>query len=947
LNTILIPAGQSLIDEIIPHLKATERDYSGNMVIFPGRRPSHFLRKALAREIKGSFIPPRILSMDEFVDSVYEGIESGRKLEIIDAVSILYDIHRKAKNPLGKDGFMTTDSFFQIGLKIYRDIEELCIEGISTHQVKDIQPFTEEVIPEQTLARLQSLSFFYEEFYKTVEKQGFSTRSLRYRRVAEAIGEVEAGKFYQIIFAGFFALTKIEKILFRRLLPLQNTLFMFQEGTGLKEKLLELDIRVVTKESESRKRQIHFYSSPDTHGQVYALSKVFEEIIKDQQALDEKTAVVLPSSETLFPLLRQGLLLIDEDSYNISLGYSLHRTPLFGFLNNLMELITSMDGDRVYVPHYLKFVLHPYTKNIYFNGSAKITRIMFHSLEEYLTNNRTKTFLSLREIEKDSRLISSIVTKFTGDGKNITEVEIGKHLKAIHRSTLEKFLSFEDVKDFATKCMELLTYIFNNSTAKLHPLFYPFSEAFTSALDVISRSLMKDVVFVDRSSYFTFFRKYMMTCHTPFEGTPIKGVQVLGVLETRNLKFDRVFILDANEDTLPDTRKEDTLLPFKARQILGLPTYMDRDKLIYYYFETLIQGAKDVHLFFVENDSKERSRFVERLLWERQKKARTVDDKRYVKSVQYKVRLKNSDPEEIMKTDSIVRYLRGFTYSASALDRYLKCPLQFYYAYVLRVDKKEKLSGDIERADIGKFVHKVISEYFSKRKGFRLTEKDISIPELDHLIDELFLEEYGENPTGAIYLLKRQIRNHLKDLIKKYYLPLIKEVPVTILDSEQAIRVSFDSFDLKGRLDSIEKRGEKTYIIDYKTGSNPNCLKINFEKLDPDNRESWNEAIGSLQLPVYLLLYSGQSGAKVKDLNGMFLLLGRSVISRDIELPLFADSESQAAYGVLKTIILRLLQEMVAQEVPFRPTHNRKGACPDCNFQVLCGTQWIMGWNKI
>ena len=133
-----------------------------------------------------------------------------------------------------------------------------------------------------------------------------------------------------------------------------------------------------------------------------------------------------------------------------------------------------------------------------------------------------------------------------------------------------------------------------------------------------------------------------MTCYTPFEGTPVKGLQVLGFLETRNLRFDRVFILDANEEVLPDTKKDDTLLPFRAREILGLPTYQDRDALVAYYFETLLQGADEVHLFFIENDKKERSRFVERLLWERQKRDRTTDTKNYLKSVQYRIGLKNS-----------------------------------------------------------------------------------------------------------------------------------------------------------------------------------------------------------------------------------------------------------------------------------------------------------------
>jgi hypothetical protein len=259
-----------------------------------------------------------------------------------------------------------------------------------------------------------------------------------------------------------------------------------------------------------------------------------------QEDLNERTVVVLPSPDTLFPLIRQGLTFIDEMDYNISLGYPLHRTSIFGFLNNLMELVTSMDDERIYLPDYLKFVLHPYTKNIYFNGNAEISRIMFHALEETLTKQRTKTFSTLPEIEEDERLIQGIMEKvYHKNEETLLQNDIRNHLKAIHRNTIEKFLSFKNVEDFALKCTGILAYIFNNSTARLHPLFSPFSESFMRALDTISKSLMKETVFLERSSYFSFFRKYIMTCHIPIDGTPLRGLQILGFLETRNLKFER------------------------------------------------------------------------------------------------------------------------------------------------------------------------------------------------------------------------------------------------------------------------------------------------------------------------------------------------------------------------------------------------------------------------
>lgn len=956
MNAWVISPKRNLIKEIVPLLEVVDRDYSGTMVVFPGRRPSHFLRKALAEKVGGCFVPPAVVSMDEFIDRVYNHvnsdihISSGRKLEAIDAVSILYDIHRSAVDPLGGKGFMTLDSFFPIGLKIYGDLEELFIEDVPVQKVKDIQPFADEAIPEQTLKRLQSLAFFYERFYQRTGQEGYSTRSMRYRTTADRLGDIREqalGKFNKIIFAGFFILTGAEKRLFRRLSELNNAFFIFQGGPGMRETLKKIGVDALLSENGFENESenfgpppdITFYSSPDTHGQVYALGNIIDSIVtKEGGVPDEKTAIVLPTSETLFPLLRQGIAGLDESDYNVSMGYPLHRTPLFGLLNNLMELITSMQGDRYYVPDYLKFILHPYIKNIYYQGSAEVTRIMFHSLEEGLLKNSSRPFLSLPELEED-RLIEHIYGKMTG---TIGKAELIGHLRSIHRNTIGMFSKFRSVGDFSEKCSALLAYIFNESTASLHPLFRPFSESFIRALDIISRSLMKDMAFAETTGYFTFFRKYVMTCHTPFEGTPVRGLQVLGLLETRNLTFDRVCILDVNEDVLPATNREETFLPFKARKVLGLSTYRDRDILAAHYFDALVAGSSSVHIFFVENDRQERSRFVERLIWDRQKAKGSYDEKGYVRTVQYDVTLTNNNPEAVAKTPEVARFLRDFTYSATSLDKYLHCPLSFYYSYVLNLDRKEEISGEIERSDIGKLVHRVLASYFSKKQGHQLRESDINTRELSSLVDSVFEKEYGGTLTGSIYLVKRQVDSHLKQLLRKYYLPLIKKNSVTIVETERNLSCVFEGFRLQGRLDSVERRNEKIMVIDYKTGSNQRNLKIDLDRIDAADRGTWAESIGSLQLPVYLKLYAEAAAADIKHLDAMYLMLGISDISSNIELKLIGDDDPHEVFTLMQEILSGLLREIADPHVPFAAATERKKTCPYCDFRFICGTQWVV-----
>jgi ATP-dependent helicase/nuclease subunit B len=938
MDVLLISSSDNLIEKVAERLIGIGKDYSSNLVIFPGKRPSHFLRKVLAQGEKSSFVPPVILSIDEFIGHVHDEslMLGGRKLEAIDAVSILYTLHAASPDHLGRKSFLSPDIFFPVGMKLFSDLEELSIEGVPSKKVREIDSIAGERIPEPTAKRLQSLSYFYETFYNRVAEDHLSTRSSRYRAVSENIERLNLDRFKKVILAGFFALTESEKKIFRSLMKRGNTLFIFQEGEGMRKKLSDLGIAAVMGVT-AREPEIHYYQSPDSHGQVLGVSTLLKDRIDQRERIGEDTVIVLPSSEALVPLFHHALSLLDPDNYNVSLGYPLQRTPLFGFFNNLMEVVSTMEGDRLYVPYYLEFILHPYTKNIYFEGRADITRILFHAIEEALTKKRSKKFLSLADLEDGEAIVDSIKEKVLRVESGVTLEMMRGHLKAIHAHTILKMLSFGDVGDFARKLKEVVEYIYQNSTARLHPFFYPYSESFIIQLDILSKSLMKEIRFQDVGSYFTLFKKYIMTSYTPFTGTPLRGVQVLGFLETRNLRFDHVFFLDANEGILPDTTREDSFLPFKARQMLGLPTYLDREEIMFYIFDTLIRGAKESHLFYVENDQKERSRFVEKFLWERQKRERKRDDKEYVRPIQYRVNLREESSRPIKKSNEMIRFLQSYSFSASSLNTYLFCPLQFYYEYVLGLREREVISEEFEKEEVGSFVHLVLYEYFKGKTGSILTEKEMDLREFEKVIYKHFEEQYGKDPSGEIYLLRKQVERHLMDFVRNYQIPKIREFQTRILGLEQRIDVKKGAFNLGARLDRVEKRNDRTMIIDYKTSANKNYLAINYNKLDLNDRASWSDAIGSLQLPFYLLVYSALTGEDPEGIDAMFLLLGRARIAPDIEVPFFKnENEFRENYDRINQVIFGLLGEIVDPDQPFLPTIDPKRNCGRCTYGYIC-----------
>ncbi len=951
MNAHLVAPGVDLIAWIADMLDGEDGGLSDCLVVFPGRRPGHFLRRRLAERRRQSFVPPHILSIDELVDELFAARHPGRPvLEDIDAIALLYEIHRALPNPPGGPAFLSPDTFFPLGSRIYSDLEELRIEGVESRAVDEVQPLIEEQVPARSRESLQAMRVFYEELYPRVEAMGHSTRSSRYWEVCSTIAQAaDLSRFRRVILGGFYALTRAEKKLFAALGERPSTVLVFQDGPGMQERLAAIGIRAADAlERNGRaedsgagrdagpQRAVRLFQSPDSHGQVFALNALLERP-------DEQTVIVLPSSDTLFPLQRHCLSRLDREAYNISLGYPLVRTPVYGFLNDLMELIASREGERIYVPHYLTFMLHPYTKNALFHGSAAATRMLLHTLEEILGGTRTRLFVTLEEIEGKTELFEQAALSIASDGMPAAPEDLRHHLQAIHGATIRRFGSFASVESFARQCIDLLGWVHDNTTAPDHPFFSPFAESIIESLEAISRSLMRATVFQDPRSYFAVLRRYLEGRYQRFPGTPLRGLQVLGSLETRNLCFQKVFVLDAVEGVLPRAGAEDSLLPLSVRKALGLSTHRDQEEMERYYFSLLAAGARELTVFFTDNNERQKSRFVEKLLWDMQKSDRSTETRPYVRSIQYAVNLENRPPAPVEKTEELVRLLSARSFSASALDAYLRCPLAFYYSRVLGLSKRDVVTGDYEKADIGILVHAILADFFRPTVGRDLQPDDLDPVRLATIVDQQFESAYGAIDTGAGRLLRDQVQSHLRHFLEDYMRPIVLESPVTVIALEERLSRDWHGFTLAGRLDAVQSRAGKPVVIDYKTSHDAKAHRIDFQKLDPERRETWGPAIGTLQLPFYLLLHEGQAEAGGEAARALFLLLGRTRLDRSMELPLFKDPEEAAReMPRLEAVIMALLSEIVSPDVPFSPTENRKRMCPTCDFNAVCGTRWLV-----
>jgi ATP-dependent helicase/nuclease subunit B len=947
-KVILIEKGGDLVGLARDLLLSEEAGGTGGeelakcLVVFPGRRPGHFLTRALAEALKKPFIPPHIFSIDDWVEETCRTSGENRPLASeIDTVALLFRLVKESGLPGlpgGSGGTIALDAFMPWGYKLFSDFEELTLEGITPKSLRRYEvligmgqyPGMERV--------LSDLSRLYERFYLSLGEEGLFTRSLAYRRVAEAGPDLSG--FQKTLLVGFFALSGAEEMIFKKTLASEKALLLLEDGPGIEDLIKRLGASFERLEGKPSQAKIHYWKAPDVHGEVVKLSQVL-----DNQA-GIRTAVVLPSPGTLFPVLQVTLAGL-ETEWNVSMGYPLHRTPVWSLLATLGRALESSDErDRetlYFVPDYLRLLLHPYVKNLFWDKASSPTRILLHTVEETLSGRQAR-FTRLEDIEGDGEILKEALQRLSGSGvEKLSPRAVSKHLAGIHDILLRPFESVLNVGDFSGHLLALVSHLSLESQAHQHPYSGDFFLCLIEALHELKSSRLAGETFRDARGYFELLESHIQERRVPFPGgTPLHGLQVLGSLETRNLKFDHVFLLDANEGILPATGKEDTLLPHAVRQQLGLSTHEHREAISRYYFENLLAGAKEVHLFYVESGDLEKSRFVERLLWEEQKRARSLDVPEQG-VVFFQSNFSKKDPEPIPKSPEILTKLKGMAFSPSNLDVYLACPLKFYYQKVLGLVEKGDLGEELEAPEIGTYLHKVLNEVFQGRtkRPFRFTKTDYE--KAAGIAERIFRETFGGHREGRLYLIHSQVQTRLREILDFH----AEKLAGTVIQAcEQDLPGSLEvpgqgRVAIRGRLDRIDLRGKETVILDYKSGS---TAKTPTAKFSPGERGNWHKTLKSVQLPLYLLLYKASNpDIKLEHLNSGLMLLKTRPIEEKF---LFRDKDDRE--GLFKgycEAIVSLIREILDPGMPFGDTPDPAQTCPNCAYRVMCGRQWaVKNW---
>ena len=941
---IEISFSRNLIEFVADKLLVEEErgDFSSISVVFTHQRPAFYLRQLLAERLNRPFFPPRIFSMDEFMTFLASRLAPGRtRINNLDSAYFLFQVVRKIPdNPWqGKDSFR---EFLFWGWKLDRVIEELDIELVGDEKLKSLE-LVEDWEPEvarKAAHLMQHLAQIRHLFHSLLEEGSLTTRGRDYARAVESVQESEPLPFSTLYFAGFFALTGAEKAVVRHFLKEPGVSLVRQNDGTVWTPFQEMDAwaeKEEVGEASPSSPQIFLHSAFNTHSQVMGLKNILLNTPKGDFSPPvnyEKTAIVLPEPEPLIPLLSEVMTALPAD-YNITMGYPAVRTPVYALLNIFINLQEKKIGEAYYGPDYLALLMHPYIKNIRRTLEPIHTRILIHAVEEVLLS-QSKTFITLGEIEERPEIFDRAARMA---GREIPLQSFRETLAAIHETFIRKMTGIKTLSQLGERFQEILTFLLRHSPAAHYPFSGEFFQSFFLLLDKIKNSLLKDEEFKEPQDLFDLFRQVAGEEYIPFQGIPLKGLQILGLLETRSLNFDCVFLLDANEEVLPSVESFDSLLPLPVRAALGLPLSYQKEEIYGYHFHHLISSARRAHIFYRQTEKDFRSRFVEKLIWEREKKAGQTGILP-VEPVELNVSLRPSPRFEVFKSPKILDVLREMSFSPSALNSYLLCPLQFYFARVLRLEEKESLSGPGDPVKVGLLLHRILEQLYRPLvgKGVVGEEEYAGLEKsLPQVLDDVFAETLGEL-RGESYLLKEMVFSHLRKYILGEKRRFVNRLG--LISVEESLSCSLKLNDgigvrLVGRADRIDcHEGEGEYmIVDYKSGRD--LSRHSFKALEEvfSSREEIREKVSSLQLPFYAFLYQVAHSLLAEKINSRVV----SLRTAREEILFRGETDRKKILKDIFPLTLRnLIQEILNPEIPFQRDDRDEGTCRYCSFLGFC-----------
>lgn len=925
---------KNLSDYITANYLKDTPDLSRIAIVFGGKRPSLFLKRELSKKIKKGFYPPRFFSMDEFIEFLVRKKEDVLPLADLEACYFIYGIAKSCLPQLLKNR-KEFSQFLPWAKEIGGFIEQLDLDDIADEKLKDIEENAEigYEVPESINQLLQQIVILRKAYHCRLEEEKLYTRGFFYLKAMRNICEINLPEFDKILFCHLFSLHKTEKKIVKYFYDIDQAVLIFQRDQQhwpQLDKLADfLACRIEPEKQIEPKYNLNIYSGFDIHSQVGIVREVLKKIEHP-----EKSLIVLPDPENIIPLLSELTASVKE--FNVSMGYPLKRSVLYSLFEAIIKAQKSKKEGSYYAPDYLKVISHPLVKNLNILAEPTVTRILVHKIEEILKGTVAaplagSLFVRLEDIEKCQELYFQAGDYLARVDIQLSQERLHKVLEELHHYCFSLWEEINSFNDFALAGEEFQEVLVKKSFFDMYPLNLKIMDKLFALFEEYQNLSFSQIKFI-QEDIFKIFDDSLKNEKISFSGTPLKGLQILGLLETRSLSFENVIFMDVNESVLPKLQVQEPLIPRSVMVSLGLNRLEEEEEIQRYQFMRLVASARNVHLVYDDNPEKQRSRFIEELIWKKQKESGELEVVS-IPRANFNVEVL-SKQIGIKKTKPVAEFLNDFIFSASSINTYLNCPMQFYYQYVLGLKEKEDLLDEPEGREIGIFIHELLEQVFVRFMGKKPVIDDSFKKKFFAEFNKKFEETLAKRRKSDAFMLNAIMQQRLERFLGYETQRNIEEIIGLEQTLKKQIKFSGRSPVFECRIDRIDKLEDGSIlIIDYKTGSTdtpPKGIKI-LEKMEL-NRESIRQAVCSFQLPLYLYLL--QEKYEEKKISAALYNL------KTIELDYFPKQKEDNVQEKIMQKCLQALEFIVSEiqdpERPFEATQDKEDRCEYCPFFYLC-----------
>ncbi|UWY28993.1 PD-(D/E)XK nuclease family protein [Flavobacterium sp. TR2] len=796
---------------------------SETTIILPNKRAKVFLIEALKNATSKTIIAPQITSIEDFVQDV----ASIRSIDSIELLFEFYEVYLSITEKKHQQSFELFANWAKTLLQDFNEIDRYLLDPSHIlsylKDIEDIKRWGLEVdqktkLLENYIDFWKLLPLYYESLYNHLLFKSIGYQGLIYREAVNNLNHFSNTIGNRtFIFAGFNALNAAEEKIVQHLLALDQAkiywdadqaflndpyhdagLFLRRFKESWKHYKSNAFEWIVDDFSQSKNIQV--IGTPKTIGQAKLAGSIIENLIdQNPDASLDKVAVVLGEENLLVPILYS--LPSSVGALNITMGYSGKNNPSQIFVAKLFKMHTNALSRKggSYVFYYkdvLDILTHPLVEP--YANAQRLVRIIKENNYTFITHQK------VLELHPEPSIFFNLLFEKWENGS----VAVLKNISALLIAIKEHFSN-------------------DNEEEKIAKAFvYGVFKVINKLINYYSKHHHIDNIDTLHSIY----KQIIDLAEVSFEGEPLRGLQIMGVLESRVLDFETVIITSMNEGKFPAGKSQNSFIPYDVKRELGLPTFKEKDAIYTYHFYHLLQRAKNIYLIYnTENDgldAGERSRFITQLEVEKKAKHNITFDI-------YNPELPNMayEPISVPKSELVMERLKEIAingFSPSALTSYIRNPIEFYFQKILRIREVEEVEENIALNTLGTIIHETLKALYEPFIGKFISETDLL--NCFKLLDDEVLKQFklvykeGEIKKGrnllAFEVAKRNVSNFLRMELES----VKNNEAIQIIALEQTFEREFVHPKLpfpvliKGNVDRIERRDGKIRIIDYKTG---------------------------------------------------------------------------------------------------------------------------------